>query len=236
LSLLRWSALSPDGNYRLESRRDQTTLVEERTRQRLDLTYHQITCASFAPDSRNFVTGHEDGTVRLFDSNGGLRERYQPSSGAIRSVAFGPNNKVAVGSSDGSVTIIDAVWGEVRQLTGLSPVACVRWSPAGHQLAIGFGNWSEMERGGLMIWDGKSSIAPEPFPLPQPVGALAWLDDASILIGRWDGQGQVFRSATGEIEPPVRLEKTAVSAAAWSPDCPLVLPIRAQQLLAGAAE
>jgi beta-lactamase regulating signal transducer with metallopeptidase domain len=234
-SPLRWSALSPDGNYRLESRRTQTTLVDERTRQRLDLTYHQITCASFAPDSRNFVTGHDDGTVRLFDCNGGLRERYQPSSGPIKSVAFGPDNKVAVGSIDGSVTILDWALGTETQLTGLTPVACVRWSPGGDRLAIGLGNWTEMEQGGVMVWDGKSSVKPEQLSLPQPVGALDWLDEGSILIGRWDGQGQVFQPATGEVASPVRLDKTAVSAANWSPDCPLVPQWQAQELALGAA-
>jgi hypothetical protein len=89
-----------------------------------------------------------------------------------------------------------------------------------------------MEQGGVMVWDGKSAAKPEQLSLPQPVGALDWLDDASILIGRWDGQGQVFRPATGDVASPVRLDKTAVSAANWSPDCPLVPLWQAQELAA----
>lgn len=235
---LLWSAQSPDGNFRLEARKlSRTTLVRERTTWRLDLSSYEIKCASFAPDSRSFITGHADGTVRWWDcATGGLLNSMPGSGSPVKSVAFGPNQQAAAGCSDGSVTVWDLVSGEMNQLTGLLPVACVRWSRKGDRLAIGLGDWSDQHQGGLLIWDPQSPVQPDQHSLSQPVGALSWLDDTAILIGRWDGMGQVFRNATGDVSLPLPLDKATVSAAAWSPDCPLVLPWQARHLAAGIVE
>ena len=235
-SPLRWSALSPDGSYRLECRRDRTTLVRERTVWRLDLSAYAIKCAAFAPDSRSFITGHEDGTIRWWDcETGGHLKSVGDGSGPITSVAFGAGNRIAAGSADGSVALIDLTFGAETRLSGLPHVACVRWSPSGDRLAIGLGFFQD-SAGGLLVWDPQSSASPEEHGLQLPVAAIDWVGDSSILIADWSGQCQSFDVATGEATTAQKVQKMAVSAAAWSPDCPLVTTWQAQQHAAGAAE
>jgi bla regulator protein blaR1 len=222
-SPLRWSALSPNGNYRLEHRRDRTTLVHERTLRRLDLTAYGIKCAAFAPDSRSLVTGQEDGTIRWWDSEtGGCLNTFGDKSGPVASVAFGTDKQVAAGWAAGAVSIYDLDLGTETRLNNLPAVASVRWSPDGERLAVGMGYFQDSQ-GGVLVWDPRSGVRPDEFSLPLPVGALSWLSDESLLIADWSGQSQVFDAATGELTPGTKVQKTLVSAANWSPDCPLVM-------------
>jgi bla regulator protein BlaR1 len=234
-SPLRWSALSPNGNYRLEHRRDRTTLVHERDLRRIDLSAYGIKCAAFAPDSRSFVTGQQDGTIRWWDSEtGGLFNTFGDKSGPVTSVAFGPNKQVAAGWAVGAVSIYDLDLGTENRLNSLPAVACVRWSPDGQRLAVGLGYYQDSQ-GSVLIWDPSSSDQPEEFMLPQPVGALSWLSDSSLVIADWSGQALKFDAATGELTPGVTVEKTLVSAANWSPDCPLVTSWQRLDLAQGTA-
>ena len=67
--------------------------------------------------------------------------------------------------------------------------------------------------------------------LTEPAGAIDWLpQDDALVIASWSGQGRVWNVATKEFIREFRLDKDAVSAAAWSPDCPLVTPWLAEQL------
>lgn len=234
-SPLRWSALSPNGNYRLEHRRDRTTLVDDRALRHLDLSAYGIKCAAFAPDSRSFVTGHEDGTIRWWDSEtGGCFNTFGDKSGAVTSVAFGPNKQVAAGWAAGAVSIYDLDLGTETRLSGLPAVACVRWSPEGSRLAVGLGDYRDSQ-GGVLIWDPNSSDRPDEVSLPRPVGALSWLNDASLLVADWSGQTQVFDAATSELTPSLKIQKALVSAANWSPDCPLVTSWQILDLAQGSA-
>jgi beta-lactamase regulating signal transducer with metallopeptidase domain len=229
---LRYAALSPDGRYRLEERRTGVTLVRIGTGWRSPLTTNQILCSSFAPDGQ-FVTGHADGTIRWWDQQGGWRSTFGDRSGAITSIAFGANNRVAAGSSSGAVTVYDLLTSEEIPLNGSGPVACVRWSPDGERLAVGLGHYQDSQ-GALMIWDPRSNAVSEEFSLPQPVGALSWLNGSSLLIADWSGQTQVFDIATGELTVAKKVQKTLVSAANWSPDCPLITRFQADELARGA--
>jgi hypothetical protein len=67
------------------------------------------------------------------------------------------------------------------------------------------------------------------------VGALSWLNDGSLLIADWSGQSQVFDAATGELTPGLKVQKALVSAANWSPDCPLVMPWQVPESTQGTA-
>jgi beta-lactamase regulating signal transducer with metallopeptidase domain len=235
-SPLWWSALSPDGRFRLEARKNGVTLVRELTTWRLDLSSYQIRCAAFAPDGRSFITGHADGTLRWWDcETGGHLNTYGDKNVPITSVAFGADNRVAAGSSSGSVMVWDLVSGEETRLSGLPYVAAVRWSPDGSRLAVGLGEYQEVE-GAVLVWDPRSQIEPEQHVLPQPVGALSWLTESSLLLANWSGQTQVFQTLTGETTPALKLDKTLVSAAAWSPDCPLLSHWQAADFARGAVE
>ena len=51
-------------------------------------------------------------------------------------------------------------------------------------------------------------------------------------MAAWDGQTQQVNASTGKLLGWLKLEKNAVSAAAWSPDCPLFAKWQAEQLVA----
>jgi beta-lactamase regulating signal transducer with metallopeptidase domain len=227
---LRYLALSPDGMYRLEERRSGVTIVNVGTGWRQGLSSNSpIRCTAFAPDGKSFVTGHADGTIRWWDQQGGWLNTFGDKGGEIRSVAFGPHQQVAAGNSTGVVSVFDLVSGVENRLDNLSSVACVRWSADGERLAVGLGDYRDSQ-GALVIWDPRSNTLSDEFSLPRPVGALSWLDSSSLLIADWSGQTQVFDIATGELTLSKKVQKTLVSAANWSPDCPLVTRFEAQEL------
>jgi WD40 repeat protein len=131
------------------------------------------------------------------------------------------------------LTVWNLVSGDETSLRGRPPGACVRWSPQSSRLAVGLGSYQSSE-GTVLLWDPRMSAEPDEHWLPQPVGALSWLDESSLLVANWSGQCQKLDAVTGELSPAIRLDKTLVSAAAWSPDCPLVSSWQAQQLARGA--
>jgi WD40 repeat protein len=102
------------------------------------------------------------------------------------------------------------------------PVSCVRWSRGSDRLAVSFGRWSDPDQASLAIWSPEEHLIVLEEPLSFPAGALDWLDeDQRLIIAGWDGQAQVWSIAQSGPMWGVQLEKNDVSAAAWSPDCPL---------------
>ena len=231
------AATSPNGKYQLEARTGRkTTLVHVETAWRLDLTAHQITCVSFSPDSRTFATGHGDCAVRIWDSEtGGLLMSLKQSDSPIASVSFDPSgSRVAAGGADGGVHAWD--WAAASEIARLprqpAPVACLRFSPRGDRLAIAFGRWNDGDSAALGLWQFSESAAMELHPLAEPAGALDWLDDESLLLAAWDGQAHTWSAPIGRPLLRLALDKNAVSAAAWSPDCRLAAPWQVEQILA----
>jgi beta-lactamase regulating signal transducer with metallopeptidase domain len=236
-ALLWAAATSPNGKHRLEARTGRrTTLVNVESDWRLDLTAHQIACASFSPDSRVFATGHDDSSVRIWDSEtGGLLASLKGSEAPISSVAFAPEGtRLAAGAADGGVLVWD--WAEANEIAKLprqsAPVGCLRWSPQGDRLAIALSRWASEEGAAICIWSPADRQSPVVHPLVDPAGALDWLDRDTLLVAAWDGQTQQVNASTGKLLGWLKLEKNAVSAAAWSPDCPLFAKWQAERLVA----
>ncbi|MBC7856644.1 MAG: hypothetical protein IAF94_24710 [Pirellulaceae bacterium] len=235
--VLVWaSATSPDGKFKLEARTGRrTTLAQAATDFRLDMTAHQITCAAFAGDSITFATGHEDKLVRRWDSEtGGLLRSYRGCESPITSVQFSPDGRsLAAGTRDGQLLVWDVETAEetARFTADASSISCLRWSARGDQLAIAAGNWSQGELATLYLWSPIEDNVLAEQTLAEPAGAIDWLDpNDSLVIASWSGQARIWNVATREFIREIRLEKDAISAAAWSPDCPLVTPWLADQL------
>jgi beta-lactamase regulating signal transducer with metallopeptidase domain len=243
------TAISPNGKFRVEAKTGRRmTLIRIDPSWRLDLSEYHITCLSFAPDSRRFATGHEDAIVRLWDAEtGGLLQAFKGSDAGIVSIQISPDGRsVAAGSRDGSLLIWDLVTGDetVRLPRQDSPVSCLRWSKSGDRLAITLGSWSEGEQAELLIWRPHEGITRQ--ALAEPAGALDWLDkDQALIVAAWNGQGHIWKVSAVEpavgrsapqsyqLEPTgqIMIEKDQVSAAAWSPDCPLVSKWMADQIV-----
>lgn len=237
LSPLWAAAVSPNGRYRLEARTGRkTTLVSVESGWRLDLTAHQIACASFSPDGRTFATGHDDCAVRIWDSEtGGLLTSLKDSPSPIVSVAFAPDGeRIAAGAADGSVLVWQ--WAQADEIAKLAaqaaPVGCLRWSPRGDRLAIAFGRWSDGENAALVLWSPGEEGPLAWHGFADPIGALDWLDEDSLLLASWDGQSLSWSASLEKPLLRLRLDKDSVSAAAWSPDCRLVAPWQVEQVLA----
>jgi hypothetical protein len=82
-----------------------------------------------------------------------------------------------------------------------------------------------------LVWNPVADAITQRLALDKPAGALSWLGDDSILAANWDGMASVWQITTGEVSSRMELDKNALSAAAWSPDCPLLPRSRAQGLL-----
>lgn len=219
-------AHAPNGKYRVEARTGlRTTLYS--TAPALDLTGHQIRCMSFAPDSRTFVTGHDDAIVRRWDSeSGGVLTAYKGCDSAITAIHISPDGRrLAAGTQSGSVVVWDIESGDVLSSydNRAAAVSCLRWAPAGDRLAISFGDWSARGSVQLVVWSPTDDVTLRDQSLAQAVGALDWVPslDGLILAG-WDGSARILSLGTGEIVTQFQIEKDLVSAAAWSPDCPLL--------------
>jgi len=240
------TALSPDGRFKLEARSagDATriTLFNLSDGFRVDLSSDGITCVSFAGDGR-FASGHQDGNVRVWDSaTGGIALSLKGSDAAITSVAFSRDGQlVAAGTTDGQLLVWEVGPGDDRtrysryelaqQATGISSV---RWSPADDRLAVSVGAWNAAQPAELLIWSPADDLISRRLPLPRPAGAIAWLGGDAVIAADWDGIASVWQLADGELASRMELDKNSLSAAAWSPDCPLVPRGRVQELFQGA--
>ncbi|HVX58976.1 MAG TPA: M56 family metallopeptidase [Pirellulales bacterium] len=238
---LLWAAAASDnGRYKLEARTGRkTTLVHVASGWRLDLSAHRIVCASFSPDSNTLATGHEDSVVRIWDcETGALLKSLKGSTAAITSLAFAPDGRrLAAGAEDGSVLVWDPAAGDevTRLAMQEAPVNCVRWSPQGDRLALALGRWSQGDTAALVVWSPGERLISPPQPLAQPVGALDWLPNGeSLVLADWDGRARVWSVAAETTVGWLTLEKDLVSAAAWSPNCPLISRPQAEQLTTGA--
>jgi beta-lactamase regulating signal transducer with metallopeptidase domain len=243
-SVVTAAAVSRNGKYRLERRKgSHVTLVNQATDWRLDMSAHGILCVAFTPDSRLFVTGHDDSLVRVWESEtGGLAMTLKGSSDAVWSIAVAAAGAeiyhVAAGARDGSVLVWDLASGD--ELARLPPtessVSCLRWSSQGERLAISFGDFSARDQDELLVWSVLDNVRLSRVTLDKPIAALAWLPgDGGLVIADWRGETQVWRMGDESPRYSVLLGKEgkqAVEAAHWSADCPLIPARPAEDLVA----
>ncbi|WP_437838313.1 pentapeptide repeat-containing protein [Sorangium sp. So ce1153] len=113
---------------------------------------------AYHPGGHLLATGHDDGTVRLWDAAMGQVLRVLDGhAGSVLSVAFSPDGRsLASGSHDETVRLWDVATGQVvRVLEGhTAGVWCVAFSPDGKSLASGARDET------LRLWDAATAQGP----------------------------------------------------------------------------
>jgi bla regulator protein BlaR1 len=232
------TAVSSDGRFRLQVRRGYlVTLSDVATGFRVEFPQPLMRCVAFSPDGQSFAAGFADSHVRIYDSARGAQEsRLQGAAAPIRSLAYSPDGRrLAAGAADGSALIWDLETGDSSTLLGAqpAPVHCIRWSNDGERLAISLGgDLGEPESASLVIYDAADGRIQSQFALSEPAGAMAWLaNDRALLLADYNGGGTLWQLAGGLALSRVPLDKDRVSAAQWSPDCPLLPSGQIEQLV-----
>jgi len=122
-----------------------------------------VRAVAFSPDGTCCATGHNDFSVRIWDSHTGEElQRFKNHTGAVWSVAFSPcGEKLASASQDRTVKIWDVVSGFLLRTLGIRMhlpfdicgyVRSVAFSPTGNLLASGG------EDKVLRVWCSKTGL------------------------------------------------------------------------------
>ncbi|KAJ7698351.1 hypothetical protein B0H17DRAFT_332784 [Mycena rosella] len=206
-SVLRYNA--PDGDW----------LSLQKT-----LTGHSnwVRSVAFSPDGRRIVSGSDDNTIRIWDSDTGaaVGAPLTGHSNCVQSVAFSPDGRrIVSGSGDNTIRIWDSDTGAAvgAPLTGHSNgVQSVAFSPDGRRIVSGSSDNT------IRIWDSDTGAA-----VGAPLtGHSNWVqsvafspDGRRIVSGSDDNTIRIWDSDTGSaIGAPLTGHTNRVWSVAFSPD------------------
>jgi WD40 repeat protein len=137
-----------------------------------------VAAVAFSPDGSMLLTGSEDGTARLWHTQGGEIERFTGHTGVVTTVAFSPDMQMVVaGGSDGSIRLWSIQSGkQLQRFDGhTGGVASIKLSADGTKI-VSMGTDDS-----AMLWDIKTGR--------NIVRLLSMLDGTWVIItpdGRFD--------------------------------------------------
>lgn len=123
-----------------------------------------ISSAAFAPDLRTIVTGHSDGTIRLYRIDEHLHPLGRGIATAewLNDVAFSPDGKTLAVADDYGITLRDLASGAEKRSTGIYGALSIAFTRDGRTLA-------SAGREGVKFWDVASGqVTPVPSDLKEP--------------------------------------------------------------------
>ncbi len=153
------------------------------------------TAASFSTDGKKFVSGNDDGIIRIWDAQTGeqIGEPIIGHEAPVNSVSFSPDGKKIVsGSADGTIRIWDAQIGKPigEAITGyMLAVKSVSFSPDGKKLVSG------NDDGTIRIWDAQTGkqIGEPIIGHEAPVNTVSFSPDGKkIVSGSDDGNIRIW--------------------------------------------
>ena len=126
-----------------------------------------VGCVAFSPNSLFVATASDDGTARVWGTNGEELRRFHGHRGPVLAVAWSADGRrLVTGGADTTVRVWDAETGkELAAYRGHTvPVRSVAFHPDGKRLVSGGGEWG---RGGeVRVWD--VTTPPESRPVSEP--------------------------------------------------------------------
>ncbi|MEM9542765.1 MAG: AAA family ATPase [Cyanobacteria bacterium P01_E01_bin.42] len=186
-------------------------------RNRLEKDRFSALKVAWNPSKNILASGHGDGTINIWDSNGKLLHTSKKHEDYIQSLAWSPDGTTLASTSwDKTIRIWNSegqLLHTIKTVKGSGEIALsIAWSSDGKILTSGYTG------GSIKFWSrmGKPLKALE----GHKIGAhgLAWNPDGSILasVGS-DGMLKMW-SRDGELVQNIKEHNTPLSSVAWSPD------------------
>lgn len=223
-------AVSPNGRYRLISESTGRVVLEDSVASRqVDLTAYQIISAAFYPDSRSFVAGSADGSVREWSCDADQPKKFGTASllgflkSEVRSVDVSPDARRVV-SGDGNGNILLFRLDESEGITPISqddsvrPVTSLRFSPDGRLIAVAVGDALGRTQHGIDLFATETQEKIGHLPTDAPVVSLEFAASDRLLATDGLGHVSVWNPQGGFVTDRGRLSKEDVYAASFSRD------------------
>ena len=154
-----------------------------------------VISVTFSPNGSTFASGHEDGTILLWDSGSTehrhtleaqMRTRYLVPYSAVDSVAFSPDGSTLASANWDDIELWDAhIWEHLHTLRGhVNSVYSVAFSPDGGTLASG-------GSGNIRLWNAATGEYKQTLRSSGSVRNVSFSPDGQMLVSASTDGGDI---------------------------------------------
>ena len=196
----------------------QRAVYTVRERNRLQAYERPVRSVVFSPDGQQFATSGDDGTARLWDSQGNELQRFVKHKGSVRSIKFSPNGDLlATVGDDGFVRLWNLQGKLLKEWnTQQGRLWGIEFNPDGNLVASG-GN-----SGTVGLWNLQGELSVELKGHQKAVKSLSFSPNSQLIAtGSDDGTIRLWNFQGEELEK-IPGHKISVSGLSFSPDSQLL--------------